>query len=181
MKIQFEEDFIYLASGSEATLILSNCDKNCDFCPACKLKKFYNSSKLNISFDFKDIKKLTIYGSATNSFVETFIRKLNELNPELQITLIVCKYEFTQKLNFEFKQIIYPGLSEISENLPSEFVLPAYGDPHIIEAFAKRYKMDYANIPVRLRIFDSGAEISFWDNSTIDSVQKQIDSEDFRI
>lgn len=181
MKIQFEEDFIYLASGYEATLILRNCNKNCAFCPACKLKPFYNSSKLNMSFDFKHIKFLKIYGSATSPFLETFIGKINSLNPNLRITLIVCRYEFTQKLEFEFKQIIHPEIQEISNTLPQEFILPAYGDIHIIQAFALRYFNDYPDIPIKLTILDSGANINFWEESKVEEIQKLIDSEDFRI
>ena len=104
MKIKLEEDYIYLSSGSNAKLIVHNCTDHCKFCPASKLKPFFNYSQLNSDFDFT-CDQLTLYGNVNCSYIETFLKKLNSLNPKAKIHIIGCDCVLSQKLQLDYSNI----------------------------------------------------------------------------
>jgi hypothetical protein len=182
MKIQFEEDFIYLISGQEAKIILRNCKNSCPFCPAVNLKEFYNNTLLNSSFD-SSVKKLIIYGSANSPYVETFLKKSKAKNPKLEIELVCCDCAIdVSNLDITYRQVIHPSIFEYLKLLPIEFLIPATGDPSMMSAFVLRYRKRFPKIPIKLYVPDAGdSSADFWSPDKIEEFQKTIDSDCSRI
>lgn len=181
MKILLEEDFIYLEANHKAKLIVHNCEENCSFCPAAKIKSFQNYGKLNSVFNFS-VEELTIYGNVNCSYLETFIKKYKELNPKGKVCLIGCDCNLTQELDLEYSHVIYPNLTEYLKVEPKEFILPATGDSSMLEVFISRYLIRYPNIPIKVSVLDSSdADTEFWSDDKIQEFQKQIDTKFFGI
>lgn len=181
MKVYFEEDFIYYQSGFDSFLILKNCNSSCVFCPAVKLKSFYNYPKLSELFDFKS-KTLTIYGSVNISYIETFLKKYLQLNPSGKIHVVGCYCEFTQNIPVSYSHVIHISLENHFSILPKEFFIPAIGDPVLVSALALKYLKKYPNIPIRADRLDSGdVNADFWTQDKIEEFQKKINCKDFRI
>lgn len=175
MKIKFEEDYIYLSSGSSAKLILHNCKHSCKFCPAGKLKSFYNYSSLNMNFDY-DCDELTIYGNLNCTYMETFIKKLKSLNPKIKIRLYGCCCESSQPLDLEYYHIIYPNLVTYFSVMPKEFILPATGDTQMLLAFAIRQRTRYPDIPLVTAVTEAAdQDTEFWTESQIADFMKQVE------
>ena len=181
MKILLEEDFIYLETNFKAKLIVHNCEEKCSFCPAAGLKSFQNYGKLNNVFDFS-VEELTIYGNINCSYLETFIRKYKETNPKGKVALIGCDCNLSQNLDLEYSHIIYPTLTEYMKILPREFILPATGDPDMLEIFVSKYISRYPDIKIKVSMLDSSnADVEFWSEDKIQEFQKRIDTKFFRI
>lgn len=181
MKIQFEEDFIYVVNGQNATLVLKNCNQECIFCPACKLKNFQNYTLLNSSFD-SGVKNLIIYGNINSSYMETFFQRVLRENPNIAITVVGCKCELSQPVPLVYKHIIHPTLHNELTYMTDGFFLPAIGDFLELKVFAMKMQNTYQNTPITLGILDSGeSSAEFWSKDKIEDLQKQIDAKDFRI
>lgn len=181
MKIKMEEDFIYLCSGVHAKLILHNCPDHCKFCPASKLKCFYNYPELNSVFDYT-CEDLTIYGNVNISYIETFLQKLKSLNPKVKIHVEGCDCVLSQKIDLEYRHIIYPNLVTYFKLMPKEFILPATGDNLIMGTFARTQRRRYPEIPIKVKVTEAADQnVEFWTDNQIDDFVKQLDTEDHRI
>lgn len=181
MKIKLEEDFIYTYAKEEAVLILKNCSNSCSFCPAQKLKSFYNYSLLHACFDF-DCKKLTIYGNANCSYVETFLKKLLDLNPKVEVHIYGCTCEFSQKLDVNYHHITHPNLPNYMRMNPCELVIPAIGEDIALLAHALKCSNRFPGIPIKLKVLDSAnLNAEFLPLDRISNLQKQIDLKEFGI
>ena len=181
MKIQLEEDFIYTYAKGEAVLILRNCTNSCKFCPAVRLKPFQNYGKLHSSFDFS-CEKLSIYGNANCSYIETFLRKLRESNPNVEIHLYGCQCNFSQKIDLIYHHIIHPSMPNYFRIVPVDFIIPAMGEEIALLAYALKYFNRYPEIPIRIEILDSGdLTAEFLSLEKVNELQKQINLKEFRI
>ena len=174
MKIVFSEDFIYTETAQSVVLILKNCAEHCNFCPAGKLVKFYNYVKLNSIFNYS-VQMLKIYGDSTSPYVNTFLKKYRDLNPNANIELNVCANCAELFERDVYNHIICPFLDTYFESKPAKFLMPACGDYDVALAYALRKKKLYPNIPIEAVILDTAnSELSFWDENKIQQFNEKL-------
>ena len=174
-QIVFETDFIYVENRKIGTLTLKTCKNSCTFCPAAKLMKFQNFSKVNSIVEL-NIRELKVYGNCNCSYIESILKLLKTKNPSIKIDVYGCKCFFTQEIDVIFHQIIHPAIDSLESTIePIEYIIPAIGDPEEIFSFAKNFYENHPEIPISFQITDSAdPDIEFWSPAKIEELQKKL-------
>lgn len=163
MKVILDEDFICIFRGYRATVILRNCDRTCEFCPASKLPIFQNWKKLYSILDC-DLDSVEIKGNMNNLHLNHILKELNI--PEIKVEGCSCCCSSAS----EFSRICHPQIASNASNVfPGTFIIPAYGNYAQLLNFVEELRISYGeNIKIQIKILDSGDQnIEFWSEEQI--------------
>jgi hypothetical protein len=177
MKFLLESDFLYTSTRNGAVIVVKSCGKNCAFCPASALVNFQDFQKLGAEYDYsQDILKL--FGDITSPNLITFLKKVREYNPRVEIHVESCMCKLPREEMAEYSHIISYELKSIFESVPDRFVIPATGDEASVTAVRARYASRHPNIPIVVKSMDSGnPETVFWAESKIAEFNSKVGEE----